>query len=47
MKKKKLFGYVLTGALSLGVIGGAGVHTFAAAGKSSRHHGSEKGWNDY
>ncbi|WP_374989295.1 hypothetical protein Q5794_27120 (plasmid) [Priestia megaterium] len=30
MKKKKLFGYILTGAVSVGVIGGAGISAFAA-----------------
>ncbi len=30
MNKKKLFGYVMTGALSLGIIGGYGAQAFAA-----------------
>lgn len=30
MKKKKLVGYIMTGALSVGVIGGAGISAFAA-----------------
>lgn len=42
MKKNKLFGYVMTGALSLGIIGGASVPAFAATDNTSSAATSEQ-----
>ncbi|PLT32759.1 hypothetical protein CUU64_16530, partial [Bacillus sp. V5-8f] len=35
MKSKKVIGYVLTGALSIGIIGGAGINAIAASNSTN------------
>ncbi|WP_078414958.1 hypothetical protein [Priestia abyssalis] len=42
MNKKKLFGYVMTGALSIGIIGGAGLPAFAATDTTNSAATSEQ-----
>ncbi|MDQ0244711.1 polyhydroxyalkanoate synthesis regulator phasin [Bacillus fengqiuensis] len=42
MNKKKLFGYVMTGALSIGIIGGAGIPAFAATDNTNSTTTSEQ-----
>ncbi|HWL13702.1 MAG TPA: hypothetical protein VNQ57_11980, partial [Ureibacillus sp.] len=42
MNKKKLFGYVMTGALSVGLLGGYGAQAFAATESSANSTAAEE-----